>query len=248
MTHHAQPKSGLALLFAPQTRPAADDIVALVAEATQAALSISHRPGPDDGWLEVLCRGLTFDVSGLAPGRADPAPAVRHRYGFAPDCALDAYEAVTVNVGQHLSGGDHLLPVVRAHVEVARALTALPGVRALVWCPADVAMSPQYFEQVMAVWAQGGPFPALGLTHVAQEPDGAVRSHGLAFFTGQDVRIEPMFGLNPPALHKIIISLIHRLVESGRLDAPCEMAGPDGEVLMVEPTDGGCLLRVRGKG
>jgi hypothetical protein len=250
MSIHAQPNSGLALLFEPQSRPSADDVAALVAGVPQASrvLSISHQPAPEEGWIEVLCRGLTFDVSGLAPARGDPPPQVRYSFGFPPDqVPAQGDEVVTVCVGQHLSGGENLLPVVRAHVEVARALMALPGVRAVVWCPAAIAMSPGHFERVMAAWAQGGPFPVLGLTYVSREADGGMRSHGLSFFTGQEVRIEPLTGLDPAALGKIAVRLIHRLVEGGRLDAAGEIAGPDGQVLAVEPIENGHILKVWGK-
>jgi len=248
MTIHAQPNSGLALLFEPQSRPAVDDVAALVAQVPQAArsISISHRPASDEGWLEVLCRGLTFDVSGLSPARPDVLPAIRYRFDLAEDYLLADSDVVTIGVGHHLTGGASLLPVVRAHVEVARALMALPGLRAVVWCPADVAMSPQHFERVMAAWAGGGPFPALGLTHVRREADGGMRSHGLSFFTGQEVRIDPVSGQNTAALGKIIVRLIHRLVEGGRLEAPCLIVGPDGEDLRVEPTENGQIVRVWG--
>jgi hypothetical protein len=247
MTTHAQPSSGLTLLFEPQARPAVDDLAALIAHDALAArtMSISHCPGEQEGWVEVLCRGLTFDITGLAPARADPAPDVAYRFDLADQAGEG--EAVTVHVGQHLTGGDHLLPVVRAHVELGLALLALPGVRALVWRPAEIAMSPRHFRRVVEGWLGGGPFPALGLTYVLREEDGAMRSHGLSFFTGQDVRIEPLSGQNPAALGKIVLRLVHRLVEGGRIEAAGEITGPDGQVLSVEPSDDGHILRVWGK-
>lgn len=243
------PASGLALLFEPHARPTADDVAALIARsaAVSRVLSISHRPTAEEGWLEVLCRGLTFDVTGLAPGREEPVPTIAHRFGFETDFVVPPVEAVTVCVGQHLAGGGNLLPVVRAHVEVARALMALPGVWAAVWCPADIAMSPQHFERVVSTWLDGGAFPVLGLTTVVREEDGGMRSHGLSFFTGQEVRIEPISGRNPAQLGKIIIRLIHRLVEGGGQDIPSEITGPEGQLLLVEPTDNGHVLRVWGK-
>lgn len=249
MIIHAHPNSGLALLFEPQSRPSADDVAALIAGSASVArvLSISHQPPTGEGWLEVLCRGLTFDITGLAPARPDPVPSIQHHIGFPPDSHIPPVEGVNVCVGQHLAGGENLLPVVRAHVEVARALMTLPGVRAAVWCPAEIAMSPTHFERVVSGWLDGGPFPALGLTALVRDADGGLRSHGLSFFTGQEVRIEPIPGGNSARLGKVIVRLIHRLVEGGGLHVPSEITGPDGDVLFVEPTDNGHLLRVWGK-
>lgn len=36
--------------------------------------SISHQPDPDEGWLELLASGLTFDCRGLAPAPPQPVP------------------------------------------------------------------------------------------------------------------------------------------------------------------------------
>jgi hypothetical protein len=157
MIIHAHPNSGLALLFEPQSRPSADDVVAMIAATPAVArvLSISHRPAAGEGWLEVLCRGLTFDITGLAPARPDPLPSIQHHIGFAADSSLPGRGCECLHWSA--SGGRrNLLPVVRAHVEVGRALMSLPGVRAAVWCPAEIAMSPEHFERVVSGWLNGG--------------------------------------------------------------------------------------------
>jgi hypothetical protein len=108
MIIHAHPNSGLALLFEPQSRPSADDVVAMIAATPAVArvLSISHRPAAGEGWLEVLCRGLTFDITGLAPARPDPLPSIQHHIGFAADSSISPAEGVNVCIGQHLAGGE----------------------------------------------------------------------------------------------------------------------------------------------
>jgi len=67
-------QAGIFLLFAPGTRPDAEDLVRL-AEAPGGAgersgkelvsFSISHRPAEHPYWLELLALGLTFDLQGL---------------------------------------------------------------------------------------------------------------------------------------------------------------------------------------
>ena len=48
-------------------------------------------------------------------------------------------------------------------------------------------MAPAYFMSAVRAWLVGGAFPALGLTALREEQDGALHSEGLALFTGYEV-------------------------------------------------------------
>ena len=157
---------------------------------------------------------------------------------------MEAFEAITLRPGAHLAGGGNLLPVVRSMVDVAAALVALPEVQAVVWHPARSGMAPAYFAQVVGKWLEGGPFPALGLTALAREVDGGLRSEGLAFFTGQELRIEPVRDESPAQAAKIAIRLINTLVTIPPVFAPCEFTGPGGERLNAEPSGNGRFIRI----
>lgn len=247
MTSHHPDRAGIALLFEPHARPTVHDIAGLLTRKSgTGAVSISHRPDPRDGWVELLCRGLTFDLAGLAPGQGEPLPDVGHGYGLPDAGATLQSEAMTISVGQHLGGGAHLLPVVCAQMEVALALMHLPGLCAVVWRPAAIAMSPAYFSLMASPWVNGGPFPALGLTRLIHAADDTVVSQGLSFFTGQELSLAAMPGQGEAEMDKLAIRLIHKLVESGPITAPCEIIGPEGEAFAIEPTEDGRRLRVRG--
>ncbi|MDE1915996.1 MAG: hypothetical protein KGJ57_08030 [Sphingomonadales bacterium] len=249
MNSHAPDRGGLALLFEPRTRPTLHDIAAVLAQGagTDGGIAISHRPDPRDGWVELLCRGLTFDLAGLAPGQGEPWPEVAYDYDLPGACDVMQGEVLTLTVGQHLAGGGHLLPVVRAQMEVALGLLALPGLRAVVWQPAAIAMSAGHFSRVLSPWLNGGPFPALGLTYLTRSADGTMVSHGLSFFTGQELSLAPMPGRADADLGKLAVRLIHKLVDSAPIETPCDIIGPDGEVLFIEPVENGHRLRVGGR-
>ena len=218
----------------------------LVAPATAATRSytISHRPPDSEGWLELLANGLTFDLAGLAPAAAGDVPAPVHHYGFETIAAPQGLEAITLRAGAHLAGGANLMPVVRSMVDVGLALACLPKVAALVWHPAGTMMAPAYFTRIAGKWLEGGPFPALGLTALARDADGTVRSEGLAFFTGQELRIEPARNGSPAQAAKIAVRLINHLVSINPLASPCEFTGPGGERLNAEPFGSGRFIRI----
>ena len=239
----------LSLIFAEGQRPDLDAIAALASvPGSVMPFAISHIPDPDcagpgpaQGWVELLAGGLTFDLHGLAHGQPSAYPAPGALLGLAE---APAGEALALQPAPHLADGPGMLPAVRVLAGIGTRLAGLPGVLAAHWGPASCWMTIKYYCGVVTEWLDGGAFPALGLTSLRREPDGAMTSLGLDFFTGQELRFEPDRRLPPAAIAKAAVRLVHSLVESGPLRARTEYAGPDGIVLLVEPVRQGRLLRV----
>lgn len=243
-----QVTTGLSLLFARGQRPGVADIAALALRRAPGGAPgdfvISHRPPLEEGWLELLVGGLAFDLAGLLPARPAPTPARRYVFGLDGPELPDDLEAVELVPGVHLAGGAALLPVVRATAAIAASLAQLPGLRAVCWHPADTWTETTLFARMIASWLGGGVFPALGLTSLIRDDDGGVRSDGLAFFTGQELWLEPDAEETPAEAAKLAVRLIHRLVEDGAIHSVSELIAPDGACLDVEPSLDGRLLRI----
>lgn len=241
----ARPRqAGISLLFARGTRPDADAVAALAAAAGKVvSFSISHRPAEHPYWVELLALGLTFDLQGLAPGI--PAESVRPAHAFSvPLQDVQGLEALTVRPGPHLSAGSTLLPVIRAIAALGCELAALPGLVAIGWEPARTAMTPDYYCRVVSAWLKGGAFPGLGMAALVRQPDGAVKTDGLAFFVGEEARIEPQSGESPADTAKFALRVIHDLVENGPYSAGA-VDGPGGVTLHCEYTANRGPLRIR---
>jgi hypothetical protein len=221
----------LALLFAAGKRPSLADVRARAEAGGEFA--ISHVPPEGVGWVEALVTGLTFEIHGLAPGEAEPARPVAHRYGLPSGWWEPKLEAVTVRPGPHLAAGAAMLPVVRGCVALGAALAALPGVEAAVWLPARVAMGVGYFRDVADAWRGGGPFPALGLAALGDASDGGLQTHGLGFFIGRELHVAPWPAAVGAELAKLAVRAVHALVESHPEPLPTQLAGPDGERLTL---------------
>lgn len=232
----------LSLIFAAGTRPGVDALSALSArDDGLVRFAISHQPAPFAGWVELLATGLTFDCSGLSPGAAATPPGKGALLGL-PDQPVG--ETLALGPAPHLAEGAGMLPVVRFIAGLGAELTRLPGVLAAVWNPARCWMAPDYYHKFVSAWLKGGAFPALGLTSLQRELDGAMVTVGLSLLTGQELRFEPHSGMPPAGVARIAVRLIHALIESGPLTAPYEFAGPDGETLDVVPIQQGRHLRV----
>lgn len=188
---------------------------------------------------------MTFDLTGLAP--ADPAllPPLEHRF----DCPADLLEsrqvALRLAPGPHLVGGANSLPVVRTMAGLAATLArALPDMQALAWAPAASLIGPGFFASTVDAWLDGGPFPALGFTAFRPTLDEGLQSVGLAFFTGQELRIEPALAADRAAATRLGVRLVNLLVSAGPLAATEQVTAPDGASLRLEPSPNGRFVRV----
>jgi len=209
-----------------------------------AAAHISHRPSPDEGWIELLATGLTFDLTGLEPADAAPFPAVAHHFGVSQEAEISRFEAISLVPGPHITSQIAMMPVVRAMVGLAASIALPLSVEGICWHAAQSVMEPQYFSRIAFDWLSGGAFPALGLTAVEEMDDGSVTSRGLAHFTGQEIQIEPRDNEVPAETVKLVVRLIDYMVRNGHLHEPRELEGPGGERLLAEPSQSRQLVRV----
>lgn len=235
--------SRLCLIFASGARPdlaALEELAGSRADNLGTAFAISH-PGPDGTWAELLLHGLTFDCTGLAPGAGTPQPPAGPPVGLR---SMPAGEVVSLLPGPHLAGGAGLLPVVRVLAELGAKLAALAGVRAVSWTPAGSWVAPDLFCRSVAEWLDGGAFPALVLTALEREENGAMTSRGLRLLIGQELRFEPDKRLPAAAMARLAVRLIHELVQSGPLRKERDFTGPAREQLLAVPVRNGTELRI----
>lgn len=241
-------EGALLLLFARGQRPDARALLAAVEAADRLAITHEIRDealGVVSG-VELLRDGMTYDLTGLAPGAAAPLPPARHRYGFDEATGDGALEALALRPGPHVSAGARSMPVVRTMAAVAGALQPHMGeLRAIAWPPAGTLIGPGFFASSVAAWLAGGAFPALGLTAFADDIDGSLRSEGLAWFTGQELRIAQELAKDRVAAARLGVRLVNQLVLQGKVTANEAIVGPDGGRLALEPTRDGRIVRVR---
>ncbi|MFO6447184.1 hypothetical protein ACLBKU_08580 [Erythrobacter sp. NE805] len=112
------------------------------------------------------------------------------------------------------------------------------------WGPAKSAIGRRFFESTAAAWLDGGPFPALGLTVFTQTADDSLESEGLAFWIGQELRIEPPLSLDKVAATRLGIRLVNHLVIVGGLQDDDRIIAPDGTPLVLRPSRNRAVISV----
>ena len=196
-------------------------------------------------WTELLCDGLTFDLGGLAPGRASAFPVIEHRFDLTDVPGSETHDALSIVPGPHLVAGGRSLPVVRAMFALARDLIlCFDDCIAVCWGPSRSAIGRRFFESVVSAWLDGGPFPALGLTAFAETADGALESVGLDFWINQDLRIEPPLSTDRVAATRLGIRLVNQLVLAGGVTADERIIAPDGTRLVLRPARDRAIISV----
>lgn len=221
-----------ALLFGGEGRPAVDAVAGLAVGLE--GFELLNPAQAVHGSVELLRDGLTFDLTGLAPGPSCAVPPVSHRVALPGEFNCDELDAAWFMVGPHLAGAESLLPVLRVAAAILRQLTSLTGLQAVVWRPARIAMSPAWFAEAVGVWLAGGPFPALALTALARSQNG-IESEGLAFLTGQEFMLHAGAG-GPNREHsRIAVRLTDWLVAHGRVDSPREVVLSGVGAVWIEP-------------
>lgn len=226
----------------------------LALQETGETFSVAGSPADGDEQLsaegccvELLANGLAFELFGLRPGEATAPASCEFLIDLEGDAAewnARGLEAITLVPGAHLRGGQAILPVVRTMCWLAAQLSEFPGVQALAWHGAGSWISPSYFRSCTMHWREGGPFPALGLTAIKPTPDGGIQTVGMAFFTGQEIRLEPELAEQPKSATRLAVRLVNRLVEEDPLgsDVQIELAG--GDRYLLRPARHGNLIRV----
>lgn len=231
--------SAVSLLFAPGKRPRAAAVRAL-AEANgkfSVSLDPSLEDGQEEGWVELLANGLTFDLIGLAPQPSIDVPESVHSFGIQPGQDIGEHQALTIIPGPHLAAGGAMFPVVRTLATLAAYLSELDGVEAIAWHPARAISDAGYFRRSVLRWIEGGAFPGLGLAALVPTSDGGLQSEGLSLFTGQELRLSPDVVGDRAEGAKIALRLLNWLVEHGQISEKYAFTGPSGETLRLEPVE-----------
>ncbi|MEM8725081.1 MAG: hypothetical protein AAGE86_06130 [Pseudomonadota bacterium] len=266
-SQHADAK-GLHLLFAVGKRPTRAAVKEFV--ENQKAVSVAHDPSEDsplqlvdvddenfrrqaetrrdpcdEVWMELLREGLSFDLRGIAPGQPREFPEIEHRFDLEKNPGTFRMEALLLEPGQHLSGAEASLPVVKGLLALARDLVHhFDDLIAIVWPPSRSAIGRQYFESISTAWLEGGAFPALGLTAFREAIDGALQSIGLEFWIGQELRIEPPLSTDKVAATRLAVRIINQLIIVGGLEESERIVAPDGTRLVMRPSRNKKFVRV----
>lgn len=207
----------------------------------------SQDPYAEKLWMELVTRGLSFDLVGISPAPGQSLAETSHHFDYAKPDTFGEHGVLELLPGAHLSGGEKSLPVLKAQFALCRDLVRyFADVEAVVWPPAQSAIGRRFFESTITAWIEGGTFPALGLAAIRETEQGGLQSVGLDYIIGQEVRVEPSLASDKVDATRLAVRLINQLVLVGRVTESELVIAPDGRRLRVEPSEDGKFVKVQG--
>ncbi|MBD59296.1 MAG: hypothetical protein CL808_04145 [Citromicrobium sp.] len=237
------------ILFPRDRRPTARRVrqecaAAAFADADGPDLAEYEHPidiAPPSG-LALQRSGLGFDLVGLAPGPAIPIPQTGSDEAMRETVLPSRSSAASLRLGPHIAAGRRSLAILREWFLLARGIAETFDGVAICWAPGGVAIDLERLSAHLDAWQTRGDVPAGLLASFRPTLDGAIQSHGLSYFTGQEFRIEPaLVRGDEQALARLLFA---HLFYAGKQDQVGQLATPDGYPLRLEPSANGRFVRV----
>lgn len=223
----------------------------VIASVPQAAITAELRGGEAATksalatGFELLRGGLTFDLLGMRPAQAIPIPDIRSWLAMPSADRASLMGCLGMALGPHIRAGQADVTILRGLLELANGMLAgLPQCRGICWSASGTIVAPDAFAELVQGWNSGGTMPAQMIVSVKQALGGGIETSGLAYFTGQELRLEPPIATDEGHASLLALRLSAQLIHRGRMDAAEDFAGPDGRLLRLEPSPNGRFIRV----
>jgi hypothetical protein len=239
-----EPADDLLILVPRGARPTAAAITQVARNAPWLDHAGPELGGTAGGTIALQRAGLGFDLAGLAPGVPLPVPHPLSACELPDDFAPASIAAVSLRLGPHIEAGRGSLAILREWFALATALADSLGASGIVWTPAGLALGPPLLARNLQAWTARGELPVTLLASFHPTLDRAVQSSGLAFFTGQEFRIEPQLVGGTQQVDTLARLLFRHLVYAGPQSETGHLSTPDGHPLRIEPAADGRTIRV----
>lgn len=251
VTAAVRAKPDLLFLFAPDGRPNHAQFRQIVKSVGGLSITVDRAvaddamPPVDKLWVELQRDGLTFDCSGLAPGPPEDLPLVSDWLAITEEERADRLRSVGLALGPHLRAGQASPPILRGLLGLAADLAEqFADCRGVCWAASGTMIERGAFVDLVRRWQEGASFPIQLVTSFKSGLGGGIESRGLAYFTRQELRIEPGAFADEGQGTLLAMRIAGQLIYRGKLDAAEQAIAPDGRALRLEPSPNGRFVRV----
>ncbi|MGB5725337.1 MAG: hypothetical protein WBM39_13085 [Parasphingorhabdus sp.] len=188
--------------------------------------------------VEVIVDGMPFLLSRLST--AETAQKFSEQKFEQLFCGAPSSNDSAIGVGPRdmLISARHLPEVNHRLLLLGKWIGESLAASAAAWVPSGRLASFSYFEETVAEYLAGGPFPSLFQTSFAEIEKGLFVTRGLNYFTGQEVRLTAPSGYSVSDVAKRLVRIITDIATRGKIESPAQAQGiVDGETLNFLPSD-----------
>lgn len=190
---------------------------------------------------ELVVDGLTYDLMLVDMRFSSRFPD--HSAALSDEIVNGA--TLLLEPGPHLASIRQSLLVARGQWRAGAWLCGLlHPVAAVTWAPARAHMPGADFAALARGWIDAGTFPANGLVAFQPALGGGLQSSGLAYFTGQEMRLEPELAREGDRAVRLALRLAETLIHRGALHEAEQFSDPGGGTIRIEPSANRKFVRV----
>lgn len=226
------------LLFA---KPAFELETALAAFVdAESDVSYYDHPASAENRNRLLYRGVEFNVTTCDV----PEDLGQYRAIFFAGDMSHIGSALSVDFGGNVADGARIAPVAKMLMAFSARLGAVLLAFGFAWVPSRLLSDPSYFIGAIDSYCHGGAFPVLSTIDL-QLFDGALKTNGLAWFSGQEAELRGK-GLSDAELIRRAIRIVHDIAVNGPVLV--DQTVPDmemGKYARLSPGQGGAVVSVR---
>lgn len=218
---------------------AVDKIPILSAVALQASSDVT------DILIELNCNGATFDLRhGASISSSRLNDKSKSNAGVARDAGEVPTEIFSIAPSHHVRSAQSSIPIVKMWWLTAAELSAeLKHCVGVIWGPSAERLFVNDFQKQAEEWTESGAFPASGLVKFVDDLDDGLKTHGLSFFAGQELRIEPELADDRDWAKRLGSRLVQTLIHREKITVAEEFVAPDGSKLKLVPSSNGKFVR-----
>lgn len=188
--------------------------------------------------IEVIVDAMSFHLSRLTAAEVR-RKLTAEKYDFIlSDLPSSGESAIGVAPGDNLTSDRHIPEVDQRLLLLGKWIGESLSATGAAWMPSRRMVKFSWFNQAVAEYCAGGPFPALFRTSVSEVRSGYFVTKGLHYFAGQEVRLTAPEGYDLAAVTRHLVRIIDDITTHGKIVRPARLEGLiQGETLDFFPSD-----------
>lgn len=185
---------------------------------------------PESANGTIIYDGVAFDYA----LDAKRPPTTDHKI-FCDSDLGNVRSVISLNLGEAVASGQHVPAVIKTLMLLGESLGTQLNAKAAFWQPASVISGFRYYAETVRQYHDGAAFPCLVSIAFDTSSDEFIRTHGLAWLSGQELFFE-RDKLSVNEAMRYVVRLVHDIATNGIVQNAIEVPGMnDAERLIMTP-------------
>ncbi len=207
-------------------------------DAARERISVNTAKFNELEMLEVIVDGMPFLLSRFTAAETGQRFAAEKFEQLFSDGPSSEDSSIGVTPRDILASARHLPEINRRMLSLGQWIGKCLTATAAAWMPSRKIASFAYFDETVGEYLADGPFPTLFQTSFSEVRTGYFVTHGLHYFTGQEIRLTAPSDYSASDATKCLVRIIDDIAINGKIDSPAQAKGiVEGETIVFSPSN-----------